>query len=54
VIGLGAHAEFIVAAYAGVFAGLALLVGWTLGAAYLTRRRLDSLGERERDRSARP
>ena len=47
-IALGAHAEFIIAAYAGVFLGLAALVGWTVIAARQTKRRLEDLGDGQR------
>ena len=47
-IELGAHAEFILAAYAGVFLGLAALIGWTVFAARQTRRRLAELGDSPR------
>lgn len=53
-IALGAHAEFIIAAYIGVFLGLAALVFWTVLAARQTQRRLEELGDTQRaDRSAR-
>ena len=51
-IALGAHAEFIIAAYVGVFAGLAGLIGWTVFAARQTRRRLEELGENQRASSS--
>ena len=44
-IGLGEHAEFIVAAYAGVFLGIAALIGWTIFAARRTTSRLKELGD---------
>ncbi|CAN7481551.1 heme exporter protein CcmD [Devosia sp. LjRoot3] len=47
-IALGAHAEFIISAYAGVFIGLAALVGWTILAARQTKRRLEELGDGQR------
>ena len=47
-IALGAHAEFIIAAYIGVFAGLAALIGWTVLAARQTKRRLEELGDSKR------
>lgn len=53
-IALGAHAEFIIAAYAGVFAGLAALVGWTVLAARQSRRRLEELGDSQRANSSAP
>jgi heme exporter protein CcmD len=49
-IALGAHAEFIIAAYAGVFFGVACLVGWTIYSARRTSKRLEELGDtRARD-----
>jgi len=51
-IALGDHAEFIIAAYAGVFLGLGLLVGWTVLAARRTTRRLNELGDTRRDSTA--
>ncbi|RYE60795.1 MAG: heme exporter protein CcmD [Hyphomicrobiales bacterium] len=47
-IELGAHAEFILAAYIGVFAGLAALIGWTVFASRQTQRRLRELGDAPR------
>ena len=47
-IELGAHAEFIIAAYVGVFLGVALLIGQTVFAARQTRRRLAELGDSPR------
>lgn len=47
-IALGAHAEFIISAYAGVFIGLAGLIGWTMLAARQTKRRLEELGDGQR------
>ena len=47
-IGRGEHAEFIIAAYAGIAMGLALVIGWTLAAARSTRRRLAELDTRDR------
>jgi len=44
-IALGAHAEFIIAAYVGVFAGLAGLIGWTVLTTRQTKRRLEELGD---------
>jgi len=44
-IALGAHAEFIIAAYIGVFVGLAALIGWTVFATRQTKRRLEELGD---------
>lgn len=44
-IELGAHAEFIVSAYIGVFLGIAALIGWTILASRQTQRRLRELGE---------
>lgn len=51
-IALGAHAEFIIAAYVGVFAGLAALIGWTVFATRQTRRRLEELGDSQRANSS--
>lgn len=51
-IALGDHAEFIIAAYLGVFIGLAALVGWTMLAARQTRRRLEELGDSQRSNSS--
>lgn len=47
-IALGAHAEFIISAYIGVFAGLAALIAWTVLAARATKRRLEELGDSTR------
>ena len=47
-IALGAHAEFIIAAYVGVFAGLAALIGWAIFATRQTKRRLEELGDNQR------
>lgn len=47
-IALGAHAEFIIAAYVGVFAGLAALIGWAIYATRQTKRRLEELGDGQR------
>jgi len=46
VIGLGEHAEFIIAAYAGVFIGLGLLIGRILYDSRRVRARLEALGDR--------
>jgi heme exporter protein CcmD len=51
-IALGAHAEFIIAAYVGVFAGLAGLIGWTVLAARQTKRRLEELDDIQRANSS--
>mgnify|MGYP001328503563 CR=1 FL=1 len=48
-IALGEHGEFIIAAYAGVFIGLAILIGWTIYAARRTQRRLEELGDKRQD-----
>jgi heme exporter protein D len=48
-IALGAHAEFIIAAYVGVFLCIAGLTAWTVIAARQSKRRLEELGD-----SARP
>ena len=45
-IGLGAHAEFIIAAYAGVFLGLAALIAWVIASSRRTRARLEALGDK--------
>jgi heme exporter protein CcmD len=47
-IALGDHAEFIIAAYVGVFACTGCLVGWTIYAARRTSKRLRELGETAR------
>lgn len=47
-IGLGEHAEFIIAAYAGVFLGLAGLILWTIFEARRTQNRLKELGDAPR------
>jgi len=44
-IALGEHAEFIIAAYAGVFIGLGVLIGWTVIANRRVRARLAALGD---------
>lgn len=49
-IGLGEHADFIIWAYVGVFAALALLTGWTAWAALATRKRLAALEANRPDR----
>ncbi|MCW5723096.1 MAG: heme exporter protein CcmD [Devosia sp.] len=48
-IELGQHAQFIIWAYVGVFAGLLALVSWTLLDARRTQRRLEALGDPRRD-----
>lgn len=45
-IALGEHAEFIIAAYAGVFIGLILLIGWCVIDNRRVRARLKALGDR--------
>jgi len=45
-IELGQHAQFIVAAYAGVACGLAALIGWIVFDSRRTRARLAELGDR--------
>ncbi len=45
-IGLGEHAEFIIAAYAGVFIGLGLLIGWSVYDSRRVRARLEALGDK--------
>ncbi|ODT79988.1 MAG: heme exporter protein CcmD [Pelagibacterium sp. SCN 64-44] len=47
-IELGQHAAFIAAAYIGVFAGLAALIGWTIVQSRRAAARLDALGDRRR------
>ncbi len=51
-IGLGEHAEFIIAAYAGVFLGIAALIFWTIFAARRTKSRLKELGDTPRSGTA--
>jgi len=46
VIALGEHAEFIIAAYAGVFIGLGLLIGWIVYDSRRVRARLETLGDK--------
>ncbi|SFV37549.1 heme exporter protein D [Devosia crocina] len=53
-IALGDHAEFILAAYAGVFVTLALVISWTVVAARRTTRRLEELGDTRRADNANP
>ncbi|WP_152662551.1 heme exporter protein CcmD [Devosia soli] len=48
-IGLGEHAEFIIAAYVGVFSGLVVLIGWTIYAARRSQQRLKELGDTRSD-----
>ncbi|AVF05848.1 heme exporter protein CcmD [Devosia sp. I507] len=43
---LGEHAEFIIAAYAGVFIGLGLLIGWIVYDSRRVRARLETLGDK--------
>ncbi len=45
-IDLGQHAQFIVLAYAGVFVGLAALIGWIAYDSRRTRARLAELGDK--------
>ena len=45
-IDLGQHAQFIVAAYAGVFLGLAALIGWVIADHRRVKARLAELGDR--------
>lgn len=45
-IPLGEHAEFIIAAYAGVFMGLAVLIAWTIIDSRRVKARLEALGDR--------
>ncbi|MEQ9635126.1 MAG: heme exporter protein CcmD [Devosia marina] len=45
-IALGEHAEFIFAAYAGVFVGLGLLIGWIVYDSRRVRARLETLGDK--------
>jgi len=45
-IALGEHAEFIIAAYAGVFIGLGLLIGWIVYDGRRVRARLKALGDK--------
>ena len=47
-IGLGDHAEFIIAAYAGVFIGLALMIGWIVYDSRRVATRLAELGDTRR------
>ena len=51
-IGLGEHAEFIIAAYAGVFLGIAALIFCTIFAARHTKSRLKELGDAPRSGAA--
>ena len=51
-ISLGEHAEFIIAAYAGVFIGIAALIFWTIFAARRTKSRLKELGDAPRSGAA--
>lgn len=45
-IDLGQHAQFIIAAYAGVFLGLFALVGWVVADSRRVKARLAELGDR--------
>ncbi len=45
-IGLGQHAEFIIAAYAGVFLGLLALIAWVAVDSRRTKARLTALGDK--------
>ena len=45
-IDLGQHAQFIAAAYAGVFAGLVILVGWVAWDSRRIKARLGALGDK--------
>ena len=45
-IALGEHAEFIIAAYAGVFIGLGLLIGWIVYDSRRVRARLETFGDK--------
>lgn len=45
-IELGQHAGFIAAAYIGVFAGLLVLIGWTIFQSRRVSARLRELGDR--------
>lgn len=45
-IALGEHAQFVVAAYAGIFLGLALLIGWIVFDARRVKARLETLGDK--------
>ena len=45
-IGLGEHAEFIIAAYGGVFTGLLALIGWIVTDSRRIKARLAELGDK--------
>ena len=45
-IGLGEHAEFIIAAYGGVFLGLLGLIFWIIADSRRIKARLAELGDR--------
>ena len=45
-IDLGQHAQFITAAYAGVFLGLALLISWIVVDSRRVKARLAALGDK--------
>jgi heme exporter protein CcmD len=45
-IDLGQHAQFIIAAYAGVFLGLAALIGWVVADSRRIKARLSELGDK--------
>ncbi len=45
-IGLGEHAEFIIAAYGGVFLGLLVLIGWIIADSRRIKARLAELGDK--------
>lgn len=45
-IALGEHAQFIIAAYAGVFLGLCALITWTIFDSRRIRARLAELGDK--------
>jgi heme exporter protein CcmD len=47
-IELGQHAGFIIGAYAGVFLGVAALIGWTVFDSRHMSRRLAALGDKRR------
>ncbi len=48
-IELGQHANFIIGAYAGVFAGLAALIAWSVFDHKRVTRRLRELGDTRQD-----
>lgn len=45
-IGLGEHTTFIIAAYASVFIGLVVLIGWIIADGRRVRARLEALGDK--------